>query len=84
MKKTTPKQRTVLIILSNRLAPLAPVYHLELEVDEEGTVLTEKRLRSRPREARYDEVWLNEEGKKSMDDCLRFKRVYRHALEKKV
>lgn len=86
MKKAKPAPvatRTVLIVLCNRLAPLAPVYHLELEVDPEGTILREKRLRARPKDARFDEVWVNDEGRKTFADCLNFKRVYRHALERK-
>jgi len=77
------KLRTVLIILSNRFAPLASPRHLELEVTEDGSILRETPLRGKPREARFDEVWVNDEGRKTMVDCNRFKRVYRHALEKR-
>jgi hypothetical protein len=78
------KNRIVLVILSNRFAPLAKPRHLELAVKPDGTILRQKLLRSAPREARFDEVWVNDEGKRSIDDCTRFKRIYRHRLEHKA
>ena len=76
--------RIVLVILSNRFTPLAKPRHLELEVRNDGTILKQKALRSSPRQARFHEVWVNDEGKRSIDDCTRFKRIYRHRLERKA
>jgi hypothetical protein len=76
-------KRKILVILSNRLNLTEKPRHLELDCDEEGNILVEKKLRSLPRTAKYDEVWENDEGKLSFTSCNRFKRRYRHALEKK-
>ena len=84
MKKTKKQpNRTILVILRNRFTPLEPSRYLELEASEEGDIISEKKLRSEPKEARFDEVWENDEGKKSVDDCNRIKRIYRHALERR-
>lgn len=77
-------KRKVLVILSNRFQPSAKRRFFELEVKADGSVLSEKSLRSEPKEARFDEVWQNDEGKQAMADCNRFKRFYRHKLEKKA
>ena len=74
--------RTVLVILKNRFTPLAAIRFVEIECQQDGTILREKVLRSEPKEARFAEVWFNDEGKKSIADCTRFKRLYRHKLEK--
>lgn len=75
-------KRKVLVILSNRFQPSQKHRYFELEVKPDGSVLSEKSLRSEPKEPRFDEVWKNDEGKQSMVDCNRFKRFYRHKLEK--
>jgi len=78
----TTKRRTVLVILSNRLNRLQKVHYVELECDEKGNILKERPLRREPKEPRYDEVWENDDGKPNMSTCHRFKRKYRHRLEK--
>lgn len=78
------KQRTILVILSNRLDPKQKTRYLELQCDDKGSVLEERPLRSEPKEARFDEVWENDEGKDSFAASHRFKRKYRHKLEKKA
>ena len=75
-------KRKVLIILSNRLNRSQKARFIELDCDEEGSILKERRLRSQPREPRYHEVWENDDGKTDFASCHRFKRKYRHALEK--
>ena len=75
-------KRKVLIILSNRLNRLQKPRYIELDVDEEGSILKERPLRSQPREPRYHEVWENDDGKTEFASCHSFKRKYRHALEK--
>lgn len=75
-------KRKILVILSNRLDRNHKVRYLEVESDDKGNILNEKSLRSEPREARFDEVWENDEGKADMASCHRFKRKYRHKLEK--
>ena len=76
------EKRKVLVILSNRLNRNQEVRFLELDCDDKGNVLKEKSLRAEPREARFDEVWENDEGKPDMSTCHRFKRKYRHKLER--
>ena len=63
--KTSGKQkkRTVLIILSNRVNRSQKPRFLEMECDDQGNILKEKKLRSAPKEARFDEVWENDEGR---------------------
>lgn len=85
-KKTAKKEirRTVLVMLKNRFTPLETPRFVEIECQQDGTILREKVLRSEPKEARFAEVWFNDEGKKSIADCTRFKRIYRHKLEAPV
>lgn len=78
------KKRTVLVILRNRFAPTEPARFLELECNDKGDILAEKNLRAEPKQATFDEVWENDEGKRTLDDCNRIKRIYRHRLEKKA
>ena len=80
MRKT--KRRKVLVILSNRLNRLQKVHYVEIVSDEKGNILREHPLRREPKEPIYDEVWENDEGKPNMSTCHRFKRKYRHRLEK--
>lgn len=81
-KQTVAKRRTVLVILRNRLAPLQPARYVEIECKPDGTITREQVLRAEPKTPRFDEVWINDEGKRSVADCTRFKRHYRHKLEK--
>jgi len=78
----TTKRRKVLVILSNRLNRLQKVHYVELDCDEKGNILKEHPLRREPKEPCYDEVWENDDGKPNMSTCHRFKRKYRHRLEK--
>lgn len=75
-------KRKVLIILSDRLNPRKKTRYVEMDCDEKGTVLRENFIRSLPRVPRYDEVWENDEGRKSTVSCHRFTHKYRHRLEK--
>ena len=75
-------KRKVLIILSNRLNRSQRVRFIELDCDEEGSILKEHPLRRQPREPRYHEVWENDDGKTDFASCHRFKRKYGHPLEK--
>lgn len=75
-------KRKILVILSNRLNRLQPPRYLEVDCDDKGTILKERRLRGPPKEPRYDEVWENDDGKPDMSSCRSFKRKYRHPLEK--
>lgn len=77
-------KRTILVILSNRLYPTQQARFLELDCKADGTILEERKLKSQPRTARYDEVWENDEGKDTLQFCNRIKRKYRHPLEKRV
>ncbi len=77
------ENRTVLVILSNRLNRSQKVNFFEVECDDKGNILKEQKLRSEPKEARFDEVWENDDGKPDMSTCNRFKRKYRHKLERK-
>jgi hypothetical protein len=83
-KPKTSQQRTVLVILSNRLDFFHKRRYVELRCDQKGNILSEKPLRAEPKAARFDEVWENEDGKTSFASCTRFKRKYRHALEKRA
>ncbi|HNQ89598.1 MAG TPA: hypothetical protein PKM73_13350 [Verrucomicrobiota bacterium] len=76
-------RRTVLVILSNRLDRNQKIRYFEVSCDNEGRILGEKSLRAPPREPRFDEVWENDDGKTSMASCNRFKRKYRHPLERR-
>ena len=75
-------KRKVLIILSNRLNRFQKPRFIEVDCDDKGSVLKERRLRSQPREPRYDEVWENDDGKTEFSSCHSFKRRYGHALQK--
>jgi hypothetical protein len=77
-------KRKVLVILSNRWALLQKPHFIELDCDAEGNIHKEKRLRSEPRVARYDEVWENDEAKSDFASCHSFKRKYRHKLQKRA
>jgi hypothetical protein len=83
--KTRGKQtkRTVLIILSNRVNRSQKPRFLEMECDDQGNILKEIKLHSAPKEARFDEVWENDEGRTEFASCFRFKRLYAHKLQKK-
>lgn len=76
-------KRTILVILSNRLNRNHKTKFLEVDCDDKGNILKERPLRAEPKEARYAEVWENDEGKPDMSSCNRFKRKYRHKLEQK-
>lgn len=76
-------KRKVLIILSNRLDRNQKVRFFEVDCDDKGNILKQHPLRAEPRDARFDEVWENDEGKSDMTSCHRFKRKYRHKLERK-
>ncbi|HWX19194.1 MAG TPA: hypothetical protein VN578_04710 [Candidatus Binatia bacterium] len=75
-------KRKILVILSNRLNRNQKPRFLELDCDEEGNILKESTLRSRPRQPRYHEVWENDEGRTEFAACHRFKRKYGHKLQK--
>ncbi len=76
-------KRKVLVILSNRWAVLEKPRFIELECDAKGNILKERKLRSEPRAARYDEVWENDEAKTEFASCHSFKRKYGHKLQKR-
>ena len=80
--KVLTKKRLVLVILSNRLNRNQRVRYLELDCDDKGNILAERPLRTEPKEPRFDEVWENDEGKDAFAATHRFKRKYRHKLEK--
>jgi len=75
-------KRTVLVILSNRLNRLQKPRFIEVTCDEQGSILKQSTLRRPPREARFDEVWENDDGKTDFASCHSFKRKYGHALQK--
>jgi hypothetical protein len=75
-------KRKILVILFNRWNRNQKPKHLELDCDQEGNILKERALRAVPREARYDEVWENDEGRTEFASCHRFKRRYAHKLQK--
>ncbi len=76
------KTRMVLAILTNRFIRSQKPRFIELSCEPDGTILKESVLRSEPAEAIYDEVWTNDEGKKSLDTCARMSRLYRHPLQR--
>lgn len=83
MKKNSKEtNRKVLVILSNRFNRLQAAQYVELICQADGSILKQKKLRAAPAKPVYDEVWQNDEGKASLDDCNRMKRHYRHAFEK--
>jgi hypothetical protein len=75
-------KRKVLVILSNRWNRNQKPCFLEVECDEEGSVLKQRALHTAPREARFHEVWENDEGRTDFAACHRFKRLYGHKLQK--
>lgn len=75
-------KRRVLVILSNRLNRLQKPRFIEITCDEQGNILRQSTLRRPPREARFDEVWENDDGKTDFASCHSFKRQYGHALQK--
>ena len=77
------KERKILVILSNRLDRSQKPRFFELDCDDEGNILKETPLRGQPRQPKFDEVWENDDGKTAISSCNRFKRKYRHPLEKK-
>ncbi len=77
-------KRKILIILSNRFAPSQKPHYLELDADKEGKFEGEHPLKGEPKEAKYDEVWENDEGRTSFSSAYRFKRKYGHRLQKKA
>jgi len=82
-KTAQAKNRKVLVILSNRWNRLQEPRYVEVDCDAEGNVLKEKRLRTAPKAARYDEVWENDEAKTDFASCHRFSRKYGHKLQKR-
>ena len=76
------KERTVLVILSNRLNRFQKPRFIEVTCDEKGNILNQRPLRSEPRRPRFDEVWENDDGKTDWASCHSFKRKYGHALQK--
>ncbi|MCL5099072.1 MAG: hypothetical protein M1608_16360 [Candidatus Omnitrophica bacterium] len=78
------EKRKILVILSNRFSPSQPARYVELDCKSDGTILEERPLKKQPREACYDEVWRNDEGKDLLQYCTRIKRIYRHPLEKRA
>ena len=75
-------KRKVLIILSNRLALLEPARHVEILCDDDGSILSQRKLRRAPTRAVYDEVWENDEGKTEFNSTHRFKRRYGHRFQR--
>lgn len=76
-------KRKILVILSNRLNRSQKPRFVELECDNDGNIQSEKSLRTQPREAVYDEVWENDEGRTEFSSAFRLKRKYTHPLQKK-
>ncbi len=75
--------RTVLVILSNRLDRLAKPRFLEIKCNDQGDILAERKLRAAPKSPVYDEIWENDEGRKDLETCHNFKRKFGHKLQKK-
>lgn len=75
-------KRKILVILSNRWNRAQVPHYLEVISDDEGTILSQRKLRAQPRKAAYDEVWENDEGKMDFAASHRFKRKYGHKLQK--
>lgn len=72
--------RTVLVMLTNRVNRNQRPRYFELSCKPDGTILKERLLRGKPAKASYDEIWMNDDGKQSIDDCTRMVRVYKHPL----
>ena len=75
-------KRKILIILSNRVNRLQKPNFLEVDCDDQGSILKQRRLRAEPKKAVYDEVWENDEGRRDMETCHRFQKKYVHKLIK--
>ena len=75
-------KRKILVIFSNRWNRNQKLKYLELDCDAEGNIFKERTLRAAPRQARYDEVWENDEGRTDFAACHRFKRRYGHKLQR--
>lgn len=75
-------RRKILVILCNRWNRNQKPVFLELDSDEEGNIHKQRVLRAQPREARFHEVWENDEGRTEFAACHRFKRKYGHKLQK--
>jgi hypothetical protein len=56
-KSKAAAKRKILVILSNRWAKLEKPRYFEIEADSKGNIHSERRLRTEPREAVFDEVW---------------------------
>jgi hypothetical protein len=67
--KSKLPNRKILVVLSNRFDRNAKKRFLELDADEKGNILKEKKLTSEPRKPLFDEVWENDEGKIDMASC---------------
>ena len=85
MTKPKPKTklkpvRTVLVMLTNRVNRNQRPRCFELSCKPNGPILKERLLRRQPAKASYDEIWTNDEGRQSIDDCTRMVRVYKHPL----
>jgi hypothetical protein len=78
------RKRTILVILSNRWNRNQKPRFIEVDADEEGNIHKEEILRREPSEARFDEVWENDEGRIEFASCNRFSRKYGHRLQKKA
>jgi hypothetical protein len=83
-KKSAPKKRKILVILSNRLNRVQKARFLELQCDQEGNIYEQHKLRVEPRKPAFDEVWENDEGRTEFASCFRFKRRYGHKLQKQA
>ena len=70
--------RTILVILSNRFNRTAAPLYFEIDCEDNGDILDERLLPEAPESAGYAEVWENDEGRSSIDDCVRMRRHYKH------
>ena len=75
-------KRQILVILTNRFQFSKPAKYIELECESDGTILKEKTLRREPKTAKYEEVWVNDEGKTELASCMRMSKKYKHRLVK--
>ena len=55
---------------------------LELDCDAEGNILKQHRLRGVPSKPIYHEVWENDEGRTDFASCHKFRRKFRHKLQR--
>ena len=78
------EKRTVLAVLTNRFNRNQKPRFVELNCKSDGSILKERVLSREPTKAIYDEVWSNDEGKKSLDTCARMSRLYGHPLQKRA